>query len=272
MGSVHEVHAATLLTPALATGKAGLPQRSAGRSGSAMLTRPDRPAFTLDGCRHGARLTLPLLPGIIAFASAFGAAAAQKGLTLGQSLAMSAFVFAGASQMVALEVWRDTWSLATLAGVATVTVVINARMILMGASLQPWMAAEPPARAALNLFLLTDASWLIGTRYRAEGGADLGVLFGSGAVLWAVWVAATAPGFLAGALLSDPRRFGLDLVLPIFFAAMLVPLWPGARPALPWAVAGAVSLAMHAFVPGYAFIIAGALAGALAGAFLHERA
>jgi predicted branched-subunit amino acid permease len=32
-----------------------------------------------------------------------------------------------------------------------------------------------------------------------------------------------------GALVSDPRRYGLDLVMPIFFAAMIVPLWRGGR-------------------------------------------
>jgi predicted branched-subunit amino acid permease len=46
---------------------------------------------------------------------------------------------------------------------------------------------------------------------------------------------------------------------------MLVPLWKGARQALPWLVAGLVSLLFHAFMPGYLFIIAGALAGVATG-------
>ena len=145
--------------------------------------------FTRQGLVHGARLTLPLLPGIAIFASAFGAAAAQKGLTLDQVLAMSAFVFAGASQLVALEVWRSAWSVSTLLEITTVTAIINSRMILMGASLQPWMAREPVWRSALNLFFVTDANWLLATRYHAEGGRDLGVLFGAGLALWVVWVA-----------------------------------------------------------------------------------
>ena len=81
-------------------------------------------------------------------------------------------------------------------------------------------------------------------------------------------MACTIPGFLAGALVPEPKRFGLDLVMPIFFAAMLVPLWKGFRPARPWAFAGLVALVVHGFVPGYAFILAGALAGALAAALL----
>jgi predicted branched-subunit amino acid permease len=229
-----------------------------------------RAAFTLRGCLTGARLGLPLLPGVVVFACAFGAAAAQKGLSLGEALAMSAVVFAGASQMVSLEVWRDAWTPASLAGLVAVTALINSRMILMGAAIQPWMAGEPRGRTALNLFFLTDANWLIATRYSQEGGRDLGVLLGSGLGLWMAWVAFTAPGHLLGALVADPRRYGLDLVMPIFFCAMLVPLWRGARAARPWAVAGAAALLVHAVVPGYAFIVAGALTGALAGAFLDE--
>jgi predicted branched-subunit amino acid permease len=232
------------------------------------MTRPPS-LFTLSGCLQGARYTLPILPGIAVFGCAFGAAAVQKGLTLGEALGLSAFVFAGASQMVALELWGEAWTPATILAVMVVTGVVNARMILMGAAIQPWLATEPRLRTAVNLFFLTDANWIIGVRYHGEGGRDVGVLFGAGLTLWVAWVLVTVPGYLAGALVEEPRRFGLDLILPIFFSAMLVPFWTGWRPALPWAVAGVVALVVHAVLPGYAFIIAGALAGAAAGAMLE---
>ena len=228
------------------------------------------PSFTLRGCLYGARLVLPVLPGVCVFASAFGTAAAQKGLTVWQALSMSAFVYAGASQMVALELWRETWSLSTILVLMTVTATVNARMILMGASIQPWLAPAPKMQNAVNLFFFTDANWLIGTRYRAGGGSDLGILFGAGIALWIAWILATIPGFLAGALVTEPARYGIDLVMPIFFSAMIVPLWKGFRPALSWAVAGVVAVGVEALAPGYLFIVAGALAGALTGALLKD--
>ena len=214
-------------------------------------------------------MTIPLIPGIVIFASAFGTSAQQKGLTLDQALAISAFVFAGASQMVALELWREAWTPATILAVMAVTGVVNARMILMGAAIQPWLAAEPRLRTALDLFFLTDANWIIGVGYHGQGGRDVGILFGAGLTLWLTWVLVTIPGYLAGELVAEPRRYGLDLILPIFFSAMLVPFWKGWRPARPWVVAGVVALAVHAVLPGYAFIVAGALAGAAAGAILQ---
>jgi predicted branched-subunit amino acid permease len=228
-----------------------------------------RPYFSVAGLRHGARAALPAFPGFIMFAIAFGTAAAQKGLSLGETLGLSAFVYAGASQMVGLEIWQQVWSPATILTIVTVTAVVNARMILLGATLQPWLRDEPLARTALNLFLLTEAGWLIGTRYHNEGGRDVGVLLGCALILWLVWLIATLTGFFAGALVPEPRRFFLDLVMPVFFGVMLVPLWKGAGSALPWLVAGVVSLIVHALVPGYAFIIAGALAGVAAGMLIE---
>ncbi|MFL4996124.1 MAG: AzlC family ABC transporter permease [Microvirga sp.] len=228
-----------------------------------------RPHFSTAGLRHGARAALPAFPGFIMFAVAFGTAAAQKGLSLGETLGLSALVYAGASQMVGLEIWQQVWTPSTILTIMTVTAVVNARMILLGATLQPWLKDEPLARTALNLFLLTEAGWLVGTRYHSEGGRDVGVLLGCGIILWLVWLVATLTGFFAGALVPEPRRFGLDLVMPIFFGVMLVPLWKGAKLALPWLVAGLVSLVVHALVPGYAFIIAGALAGVAAGMLIE---
>ncbi len=139
--------------------------------------------LTLQGMLLGVRKVSVLMPGIVVFAVAFGAAAAAKGMSLVQTLMMSAFVYGGVSQLVAMELWRPEWSWGAIAGLAVVTATVNARMILQGASLQPWFARYPKAINAFHLFFFTDANWLIGTRYRSEGGRDLGVLVGAGLAL-----------------------------------------------------------------------------------------
>nr|WP_246505320.1 AzlC family ABC transporter permease [Microvirga antarctica] len=208
---------------------------------------------------------MPGFPGLLVFGMAFGAAAAQKGLSFAEALGLSTFVYAGAAQMVGLEVWQEVWTLGNILTLMTVTAIINARFLLLGATIHPWIRYEPLPRAAANLFLLTDASWIFSMRYRNEGGRDVGFLFGCGAALWVPWVAASVAGFFAGAFIPEPKRFGLDLVMPILFSVMLVPMWKGVLPALPWLAAGLVSLLVHTFVPGYTFIIAGALAGVATG-------
>jgi len=234
---------------------------------------PAAPAtLSLRGMLSGMRRVLVLLPGIVVFAVAFGAAASARGLSLIEAVLMSALVYGGVSQLVAMEIWRPEWSWGAIAGLAVVTATVNASMVLQGAALQPWFSRYPWAVNAGHLFFFTDANWLVGTRYHGEGGRDLGVVVGAGLTLWCVWVSATVPGYLLGSLVSDPRKFGIDLVMPIFFAAMIVPLWRGRRAAVPWLVAGGVALIAARLIDGYAFIIIGALSGALTGALLDDDA
>jgi hypothetical protein len=86
------------------------------------------------------------------------------------------------------------------------------------------------------LHLTVDPGWLIAMRYRAEGGSDIGV-FSAPARCWRYLDERDQRGYFAGALVSDPRT-GIDLVMPVFFTAMLVPLWRGARRAVAWAIGG----------------------------------
>lgn len=229
------------------------------------------PYFSSAGFRIGARYALVTAVGACVFALAFGTLAAQKGLSLVEATLMSALVFAGASQLVAMEIWTTPMTPDVIVTLALVTAVVNLRFVLMGAALRPWLAALPPAKVYPALLMTTDSSWIIALRHRGEGGADAAVLLGSSFILWTFWVTSTALGYLFGSLIPDPRRFALDLILPIFFVAMLVPLWRGPRKAMPWVVAGAVALVVQAFVPGFWFIVAGSLSGALAGGFLDER-
>jgi predicted branched-subunit amino acid permease len=227
------------------------------------------------GLALGARLALPVLPGMLAFALAVGATAARKSLPFVDLVLMNGFVYAGASQMVALEIWPERLSLAAIAAIALVTATVNARMLLMGASLQPWLAPLPGWQVYPILHLTTDPGWLIAMRYRADGGNDVAVFVGGGLVIFALWMGATAAGYILGALVPDPRAAGLDLVMPIFFATLLIALWHHAkrpaRRAIGWIVAGAVALAVQHLVAGWWFIIAGAVGGALAEGFADER-
>src|SRR6195256_6295642 len=91
-----------------------------------------RPPFvSRAGFNLGARLALPVLPGMIAFGLAVGATAARKGFSFVDSLLMNVFVYAGMSQLVAMEVWPDTLNAAAIGALALLCATINARMLLI---------------------------------------------------------------------------------------------------------------------------------------------
>lgn len=224
---------------------------------------------TLAGMAEGVRLTLPMTPGVIFFAGAFGAAAAEKGLGLFEATFMSFAVYAGASQLIALELWKPVWTFADMAAVWLVVFAVNLRLVLMGAALQPWLSRMPNGQPYGALATLTDANFVIGSRYRSGGGEDAGVFLGSGLFLWAVWTLATIPGHMAGLVLAEPRRFGLDLIMPIIFTIMAVGLFKRARDAMVWPIAAGFAVAASLALDGFWFIIVGAVAGSLAAGALR---
>ncbi len=228
--------------------------------------------LTSAGIAVGVRLAVPVMPIMALFGIAFGAFAAQKKLALIEAALMSAFMFAGASQFVATEIWARPLTLSLVATLCALTAAVNLRFMLMSASLRPWLGGLPVWQVYPALGLLTEPGWLIAMRYRAGGGTDHSILLSSGFALWLVWLASTILGHLLGAVVADPRRYALDLVLPVFFTVMLVPLWSGARRAIAWAVAGAVAFAVSELMPGSWYIIAGTLAGTITAGFTDERA
>lgn len=236
-----------------------------------MQNRADAPRISSAGLARGAWLTTPMLPSTGMVAAAFGAIAAQKGLTLPEAMLMNGIVFAGAAQLVVMEIWTHPLNVSVLLSICLITFTINMRYFLMGVALRPWLGSLPGWQTYPMLFFLADSNWIVAMRYRAEGGSDAGVYVGSSLILWVFWVACVLPGYLLGAVVSDPKRFGLDLIMPVLFCAMLVPMWRGARRAIPWAVAGATAIATSLLIPGWWFIGIGAVTGSVVAGFIDER-
>ncbi|OYZ97347.1 MAG: branched-chain amino acid ABC transporter permease [Rhizobiales bacterium 17-65-6] len=226
--------------------------------------------ITLAGVRMGVDAMWPLMPGIAVFGAAFGAAAAQKGFSAAETALSSGLVFAGLAQMVALEGWTHSWTPASLLALAMLTFTVNMRHFLMAASMRPWLGQLPGWQAYGSLLFLADNNWAAAMRYHAHGGNDAGYFVGSGLITWVVWLLSTVAGQVIGGGIPDPKAFAIDLVVPAFFIAMLVPNWKGRREAVSWGVAALVSVAASYLVPGWWFIVIGAVAGALAGGFSDE--
>jgi predicted branched-subunit amino acid permease len=226
---------------------------------------PARATLTWRGTVEGARRIAPVAVAGIAFGAAFGVAAVQAGVPGWLAVLMSATVFAAASQFLALELWAGPAAALLLAVLA-----VNARHLMLGAAMHPWLASRPPGERHLVAALISDVNWALAMRGYGEGERDLGLLVGSGLLLWAAWVAGTAIGALAGAVLGDPRRLGLDAMLPVFLAVMLVGMWRGRRTAWPWGAAGLVG-SLTVALPGSLHVLAGGLAGGLIGALRRRE-
>jgi predicted branched-subunit amino acid permease len=229
------------------------------------------PRWTLPGFRLGAWTILPLMPGLFAFGLAFGTVAARKGFSLLDAMTMSGTVYAGVAQLVVLETWPEKLTLPVIGGIVLVTALISSRFLLIGASLRPWLGSQPASKIYPALFLLVEPNWLMSMRYRTNGGSDPAYLLGGGVVIYLVWLLATAAGFWLGTSIGDPHTFGIDMVMPAFFTAMLISMWRGARGSVGMIVGGAVAIAIDFIFGGLWYLVVGALAGSVAGGFIDDR-
>lgn len=211
---------------------------------------------------------LPLSLFVLVFALAFGMAAAQTGLDQPSALAMSALVFAGASQFAALELWGAQVPLFTL--MATVF-AINARHLLMGATLYPWLVKLPAGKRYAAMLLATDANWAMSLQAFSCDKPGFGILIGGGLSLWLSWVLGSWLGIHFGHAISDPYSLGIDMVLGCFLLAMVLGSEKNARTFIVWTIAGISSLLAYRFLPENTHVIIGALAGGLAGAGMGRR-
>ena len=228
------------------------------------------PRWTLAAFRDGAMQTVPLMPGLFAFGMAFGTVAARKGFSLFEAVLMSATVYSGVAQIIVVEAWPAQFTLAAIVATSALTALICSRFLLIGASMRPWLGNVPAGTVYPLLHFLTEPPWLLATRYHRNGGNDAGFILGSGVVTYLTWVISTAPGYWLGASVADPSRFGLDLVMPAFFTAMLISLWQGPRRSIGWLVGGAVALATFQLFGGFWHVVTGAIAGSVVGGLIDD--
>ena len=187
-----------------------------------------------------------------AFGVSFGVLAAAAGMGKLAPILMSATTFAGSGQFAAASILDEGGAVAAAIAAA---VLLNSRYVPIGISVAP-LFAGPAWKRLLKAQLIVDESWALANR--GDGRFDLGVLLGAGLVLYPCWVLSTAVGAVAGDLLGDPERLGLDAAFPALFLALLVPLLR-TRITVTAAIAGAaVSLVLVPFAPAGIPILAAA--------------
>lgn len=217
-----------------------------------------RRAFASEFWR-GARRGLPVIVASAPFGVLFGALAVQNGFTVGEAVLMSAAVFAGASQMVGIELFGK----AIPAWIIVLSIfAVNFRHILYSASFGRRTSHWTIPQQALGFFFLADPQFAE-TERKAEAGEIIGFAWylGIAVPMYGFWVLDAWIGALFGRLIPDTHTLGLDFLLPIYFVGLLMgfrkrPLW------LPVVIAsGAAAMVAHEWVGSPWHVSIGALAG-----------
>ena len=212
---------------------------------------------------------LPVAAFVAIFGTAFGLASIQTGLSGFNTVLMSATVFAGASQFAVLEQWGEHVPVVPL----IVTVFfINARHILMGASVYPWFKDIPLIKRYSYLLVISDANWAKAQIKYNEAKSGVADIVGGGIALWLMWVIGTWLGLYVGYLIENPRALGLDMVMYCFLLTMVLGGPKDIRIVSIWLVSAIVSILAFYYLPKNMHVVVGALAGGMVGVFWKERA
>jgi 4-azaleucine resistance transporter AzlC len=226
------------------------------------------PAWRAD-LRAGYLAMLPLWLGAAPFGVIYAVSAIAAGLSPAQTLAMSLLVFAGASQFTAVGM------IAAGAGplaVVVTTLIVNARHMLMSASLAPHLRGVGPLRRLFLTALLTDESYAVGIGRYLEGRGTPAFLAGCNLSLYTIWPLSAVGGILLGSAIPDPAAYGLDLVFPLTFIGLLVPLLKERANRPVAIVAAALTVAGALLLPGSWYVLLAGVGASAVGALLARRA
>ena len=166
----------------------------------------------------GARAALPILLGVVPFAMITGVAAVGVGLSPLDSLGISVIVFAGASQLAMLQLFKigTPWIIMVLT-----TWIINLRFMMYSAVLAPGFQTLPASKKSVLAYMLSDQAFGISVSHFA---ANVGTnkrwfYFGTALTVWATWQASAIAGSLMGTLI--PASWGFDFAFPLSFMALM---------------------------------------------------
>jgi predicted branched-subunit amino acid permease len=209
----------------------------------------------------GARSALPILLGVVPFALICSVTAVNVGLTPIEAIGMNFIVFAGASQLVVLQLMGEgaIWLVMILTAW-----VINLRFTMYSAALAPYLQKEPLHRKIPFAFILSDQAFGVTMSHFAnEAPANPAwYYYGAATTVWLTWITSAVVGTFLGTLV--PASWGLEFAFPLSFMALMFAALKD-RPAVNAALVGGLSAILAKGLPYNLGLVLAALLGIGAG-------
>jgi predicted branched-subunit amino acid permease len=180
-----------------------------------------------------------------AYGFAFGASAVSSGLSVLQSCLLSLFAFTGGTQFAVVGVISGGGTVAAALGSG---LLLGARNTLYAMRLSPLLQLNGVRRLLAALGTIDESTAMaVG---QEEPDLSRTAFWWTFSSVYVFWNLATLLGAVGAQALGDPKRFGLDAVIPAAFLALLAPRlrqgWIEKRVALGGAV---IALVLIPFTP-----------------------
>lgn len=183
------------------------------------------PSSKMKSFLSGALAVMPLTIAVIPWGILAGSFALEIGLTAIESQAMSAIIFAGSAQLVALGMIKAGIGIGSI---LITTLLITSRHLLYAMAMRSQISPLP-LKWRLGLgFLLTDELFAISNQAHSGDMAsqhqfDRWYALGGGLTFYIGWNIATFLGIVAGQSIDNLGELGLDFAIAATFIAIVVP-------------------------------------------------
>lgn len=171
--------------------------------------------------KMGFRAMLPVTTGVIPFGAVMGTVFSESGLSAFESLTMNAIVYAGASQLAAVDLMSQ--HAASVVVVAS-GLIINLRFLLYSAAVASILKHSNFWVKLFCAHTLTDQSYAVmSANERKLNTAQDHVSFyiGTAVCMLIAWHGSVVAGFIFGNF--APASWALDFAVPLSFAALTIP-------------------------------------------------
>jgi len=219
------------------------------------------------GFFNGLAAIAPLLLGVVPFATVVGVLAANSVIGPVPAWATGFIIFAGAAQLVTLELFESSAAAAVIIATA---LVINLRHMMYSAALADSFRPFPTSWRYGLPYLMTDQAFALSITQFEDHQDPVyrrWYFFGTGIGLWVPW----QMGMTAGAVLGTqvPESWSLDFAVPLVFLVLVV-LAVKNTPTLVAAIVGGVAAVVGIDIPYNLGLIAAASLGVAAGVFAER--
>jgi branched chain amino acid efflux pump len=222
--------------------------------------------------RQGMKAAIPVWIAFVPSSVAWGIAAQAHGLTLGEIVLMSAWVYSGPAQFAVLMPLAEGKSAAT---VLIAGFLMNLRFLPMSTALAPFFRGVKRTPLVISSHVVSASSFIIpylqfqkertgaDGAVVADGYGNLAFFVGVGLTSFVVWVAGTAAGF--GMALGFPSGFdeALRFILPGYFAGLLIAEMKNGAIALICLVSLITAIPGALFNPGWGWLASATLIAVL---------
>jgi len=210
---------------------------------------------------------LPVWLGYAAVGIPFGVLAAKQGLTPLMIALMSAIVFAGSSQFIAVSMFGAG---AGMLSIIITTFFVNLRHVLMSSALALHLKGHSRWLLSLYAYGVTDESFAVNLTRFTQGDWDIRRALFVNHSANIVWCISTVAGGYVGAVIPE-GALGIDYALTAMFLALLVlqtTTWLMASVAL---LSGLLAVVLAGLWPGNWHVIVATIIAATAGVVIQER-